>query len=262
VPHANHLVSYIKRCFQWAVTKGRPFTKLEVSPLVNLVKPGEGGVRNRALSEREIMWFFKAVEAFGDEDGFTTGLTMILYNGNRRTEMFAMPWDEYTESSGQWLIPGERTKNGDPLLLPLAQTSRDLLKARRSVSGNHTYVFPASRGDGPLAGYNKKMAAFREKMLAIAAEDRGEVVDIPNWTMHDLRRTLRTGMGGLRTPEGESLVAQNICERVINHRPGKMVGTYDTNEYLVEKRRALMLWSEHLDALRDRALQPVMQQAA
>lgn len=262
VPHANHLVSYIKRCFRWAVTKGRPFTKLEIDPLTNLVQPGAAGVKDRAFDEQEIIWFFKTVDAFGDEHGFTTALTMILYNGVRRTEMFAMPWAEYTASSGQWLIPGKRTKNGDPLLLPLSPTSQALLKARRGHSGNHPYVFPASRGDGPLAGYQKRMEAFRAKMMAIAGEERGEAVEIPNWTLHDLRRTLRTGMGGLRTPEGESLIQQHICERVINHRLGKMVGTYDTNEYLVEKRRALLLWSDQLDILRAEARQSAMKQAA
>ena len=258
---ANHLVSYIKRLFRWAVTRGRPFTRLENDPARDLVKPSERRAKDRFLDEQEIIWFFMTADA-RKNDPFTDVLLMMIYNGTRRLETFAMPWREYTEKNGFWHIPGTRTKNGDSLLLPLAPASRALLNRRGKLCGKGTYVFPASRGDGPLAGYGKPMKAFREKMLAIAADDRGETVEIPNWTIHDLRRTLRTGMSGLRTDASESLVPSNIIERVINHRPGKMVGTYDMYEYVPEKRRALLLWAEHLDVLRQLALQPPMERAA
>lgn len=250
--HANHLVSYIKRCFRWAVTKGRPFTKLTVDPAADLTKPTDYTVKDRALDEQEIIWFFKAADASDDSDGFITALLMLLYNGVRRSEVFQMPWDEYTESSGQWLIPSKRTKNGDPLLLPLASTSKALLKARKEVSGNSKWVFPASRGEGPLAGYNKRLEAFRVKMREIATKDNPVAVIEP-WSMHDLRRTLSTGMNGLTTPEGDPMIPGEIVERVINHRLAKMAGTYNVHDYKAEKKRALELWDARLTELRARA---------
>jgi integrase len=258
---ANHLVSYIKRLFRWAVTRGRPFTKLANDPARDLVKPTEEKSKDRYLNEQEIVWFFMAADALKD-DAFTDGLLMMIYNGTRRAETFHMQWTEFNERNGYWLIPGSRTKNGDSLLLPLAPTSRALLKRRSELSRKGPYVFPATRGTGSMSGFNKRMESFRDKMREMAAEDQGEAIDIPNWTIHDLRRTLRTGMGGLCTSEGESLVPSNVVERVINHRPHKIVWAYDINQYIAEKRRALLLWSEHLDLLRQRASQPSLKLAA
>ena len=59
------------------------------------------------------------------------------------------------------------------------------------------------------------------------------------WTLHDLRRTGRTGLGILG-------VAPHIAEGVLNHLPPKLMRTYDKNKYEREKREALDLWAAHL----------------
>jgi hypothetical protein len=40
------------------------------------------------------------------------------------------------------------------------------------------------------------------------------------WTLHDLRRTVRTGLGMLG-------IAPHIAEAVLNHLPAKLIRTYD-----------------------------------
>jgi hypothetical protein len=59
------------------------------------------------------------------------------------------------------------------------------------------------------------------------------------WTIHDIRRTVRTGLGMLG-------VAPHIAEAVLNHLPAKLIRTYDRNTYEPEKRAALELWANHL----------------
>lgn len=59
------------------------------------------------------------------------------------------------------------------------------------------------------------------------------------WTVHDLRRTVRTGLGKLG-------VQPHIAEGVLNHLPPKLIRTYDTNKYEAEKRAALDQWASHL----------------
>jgi integrase len=65
------------------------------------------------------------------------------------------------------------------------------------------------------------------------------------WTTHDLRRTFRTGLARLK-------LAPHIAERVLNHAQEKIPGTYDTHDYIDEKREALQLWSDHLEGLAPR----------
>jgi hypothetical protein len=62
------------------------------------------------------------------------------------------------------------------------------------------------------------------------------------WTLHDLRRTVRTGLGGLGA-------APHVGEAILNHLPAKLIRTYDKNKYEPEKRQALDLWADHVLAL-------------
>ena len=57
--------------------------------------------------------------------------------------------------------------------------------------------------------------------------------------MHDLRRTVRTGLGMLG-------VAPHVAEAVLNHLPAKLIRIYDRNSYEPEKRAALETWANHL----------------
>jgi hypothetical protein len=57
--------------------------------------------------------------------------------------------------------------------------------------------------------------------------------------VHDIRRTVRTGLGALG-------IQPHIAEAVLNHLPPKLVRTYDRNTYLAEKRAALDAWANHL----------------
>jgi hypothetical protein len=59
---------------------------------------------------------------------------------------------------------------------------------------------------------------------------------------HDLRRTIRSALSALRIP-------QNVAEAVLGHVPPGIIGTYDTHEYLDEKREALELWAKRLDVI-------------
>ena len=57
--------------------------------------------------------------------------------------------------------------------------------------------------------------------------------------MHDLRRTVRTGLGTLG-------VVPHVAEAVLNHLPAKLIRTYDRNTYTADKKAALDSWATHL----------------
>jgi integrase len=62
---------------------------------------------------------------------------------------------------------------------------------------------------------------------------------VTNWRLHDLRRTVSTGLAALH-------VSQDTIDRVLNHAKGTLAGTYNRHEYLDQKRRALSAWAEHV----------------
>jgi integrase len=121
-------------------------------------------------------------------------------------------------------LPGERTKNGQAHVVPLCDAAVAIIEAipRR----DRECVFGAGRGG--YSGWSKAKAAL---------ENTAKLETL--WTLHDLRRTVRTGMGRLG-------VAPHIAEAVLNHLPAKLIRTYDTHDYAKEKKAALDLWASHL----------------
>jgi integrase len=97
------------------------------------------------------------------------------------------------------------------------------------------WVFPAEDGDGPTDP--KLLTRSIARHLDTFAEHK-----VSAFTLHDLRRTVRTGLAKLG-------IRPDIAERCLNHAQPGIIATYDTHQYLDEKRNALTQWAGHLRAL-------------
>ena len=64
-------------------------------------------------------------------------------------------------------------------------------------------------------------------------------VELPHWTNHDIRRTVRSNLSRLR-------IEEVVREAVLAHRRPGMAGVYDRYQYFDEKRDALEQWSARL----------------
>src|SRR5262249_6352795 len=94
-----------------------------------------------------------------------------------------------------------------------------------------------TRGDRPISGYSKAKARL-DRIVAAARSEAG-LPDLDPWTIHDLRRTVGTGLGRLG-------ISRFIIARVLNHADRTVTGIYDRYEYLDEKRHALEAWGQYL----------------
>jgi hypothetical protein len=71
---------------------------------------------------------------------------------------------------------------------------------------------------------------------------------LPDWVVHDIRRSVATGLGNLEMPP-------HVIEALLNHKSGLKAGVsglYNKSGYEPEKRRAVELWANHLMAAVDR----------
>ena len=108
-------------------------------------------------------------------------------------------------------------------------------------------MFP-SRTKTPFSGFAKSKAGLDKAVLLYMqkrAKKGAEVEPLPNWTLHDLRRTAKTLMA-------RAGVRPDISERVLGHVIAGVEGTYDRHSYADEKRDAL----EKLAAMIERILTP------
>jgi integrase len=68
---------------------------------------------------------------------------------------------------------------------------------------------------------------------------------VSDWTLHDLRRTVISGMARLG-------VAPHVADKILNHQSGTISGVaavYQRHEFLKERKQALDLWGEHVLSL-------------
>ena len=71
---------------------------------------------------------------------------------------------------------------------------------------------------------------------------REELGELTPWTIHDLRRTVRTRLAALR-------VNSDVAEAVLGHVKPGIVGVYDRHRYDDEKREALQAWAIKLRSI-------------
>ena len=129
--------------------------------------------------------------------------------------------------------------------VPLSLAAQAVLAAVPKV-GKSGFVFTTD-GKHPIAGFSKFKRAFDAKVLAELRKQDAEAEPLPNWTLHDLRRTARSLMSRAGVPADHA-------ERCLGHVIGGVRGVYDKYEYLPEKRRAF----EALAALIERIINPTI----
>lgn len=69
-----------------------------------------------------------------------------------------------------------------------------------------------------------------------------EMPDVEPFSIHDLRRTMRTQMAALG-------IDPVIAERCLNHKIKGVEGIYNRHQYFDERKAALTLWCDLLVAL-------------
>jgi integrase len=218
---------YLRAMFTWAMKEGL----CEANPIIATNDPAEGiPARDRVLSDDEVRAIWKACR----DDDFGRIVRLLLLTGCRREEIAGLLWDEVNLKTGVLTIPGARTKNHKTLELTLPPLAIEILQSVPRRSGRD-HVF-GEGGRGGFSGFSYSTIALNGRI--IEAEGRALV----RWTLHDLRRSFRTGLGKLG-------VAPHIAELCINHVKGGVEAIYDRHKYQREMKAALALWADYVDAI-------------
>ncbi|MFT4079321.1 tyrosine-type recombinase/integrase [Rhodomicrobium sp.] len=255
---ANHVFAWMRALFSWALERDLP--GLEHSPFDKLKAPAPKSSRDRVLSEAELRLVL--LGSRGLETPWREFTRLLIYTATRRNEVACAPWVEFTglnTADPRWEIPGERTKNGRPLLLPLPLDAARMLAEMPRI-GEKGLAFTVT-GETPVMGFSDAKERLEAAMLATARKEAAErggdpekVQPLPRWTWHDLRRTTATGMAGLG-------VQPHVIEAVLNHVSGAkagVAGIYNRHAYFSEKKAALALWAKHVAALEGTANENVV----
>ena len=243
---SNRARATLSAFYAWAIGHGLA----ETNPVVGTVKAGQERSRDRTLTGEEIVAVWREAGA-GDHGRI---VRLLLLTGQRRGEVTSMRWREIDLERGLWSLPAERTKNGLAHDVPLSTQAVALLRTIQR-RGDRELLFGSA--EGPFSGWglpkrrvDARIAQRRADLRLgrpLAAGEKPSAGDaIAPWTLHDLRRTVVTGMNDLG-------IQPHVVEAVVNHISGRakagVAGVYNRATYATEKRMALQTWADHLDQL-------------
>jgi integrase len=220
--------AYGRACYGWAIGKDllveNPFAGIKLCAVAS---------RERVLSDEELKAVWGATK---DPGPYGAIVRMLILTGQRREEVAGMTWDEIAADLSTWTIPTNRTKNGLAHIVPLSRQAQTILKsayrmAMESANAELEFVFRGRAG--AFNGFSKAKLALDEDS------------DVKDWRLHDLRRTLATGLQRLG-------IRLEVTEAILNHVSGSragVVGIYQRHEWADEKRAALAAWGEHVASI-------------
>ena len=168
---ANHAFAIIRAFLNWCV--GRQY--LDKNPLDRAKLPHKTASRDRVLSDDEIATILRA--ANGSQ--FDNILIFLIFSGQRRTQasLTKKHYVDYRDMTITW--PKEDMKSNQQHTLPLTPRLQALIEAAPE---------PLVFGPTPFQAWSRGKKDFDTR------------VNLPHWTIHDLRRTARTNLARLGTP--------------------------------------------------------------
>jgi integrase len=233
---ANRARSTLSSFYSWMMKEGL-LDELDSNPVSATNKYADEKARERVLSDAELAGIWNACGA----DDFGNIVRLLILFGQRRQEVAGMQRAELDLPGRKWTIPSERTKNGRVHEIPLSDPALEILEQVIGREGHEDRA--AIFGDG-IAGAG--FSGFSKAKAGLEARIEQKTGSAPaEWRLHDLRRTVASGMARL----GIGLPA---IEKVLNHTSGSfagIVGVYQRHDFAAEKRQALDMWGAHVVAI-------------
>jgi integrase len=234
---ANRTLAAVRKLFNWCVSRDI----IAVSPCAGVKPPTPERARDRVLSDDELVRVWRAAEKIGGPFGALVQL--LALTGQRRDEVAGMRWDELSPDVHLWTLPRGRVKTDQGHEVPLSAAATAILKSIPRITDSPFVL--TTNGTAPSSGYSKG----KRKLDALLPSD------MPAWRLHDLRRTVASGMArlGINLP---------VIEKVLNHSSGSFAGVvsvYQKHSFADEKRAALDSWSQHIERVVSGKLAKVVQ---
>lgn len=231
---ARAVAAQLSAFYSWAMPR---LHRLEVNPCRDAGKPDKPKARERVLSNDELEALWTVLEGEGWPWG--PAIKLLVLTGQRRDEVFSADRAEFDLEAKLWTIPADRAKNGKAHLVPLSSAAVEIFETVPAIDGS-AKLFP-SRADPErgASGFSRALARITEDMAKVLSGNATEPAKIDHFTLHDLRRTMATGLQRLG-------VRLEVTEAVLNHVSGTrggLAGVYQRHDFLEEKRHALDAWA-------------------
>jgi integrase len=221
--HAGYrLLKTLKTFFRWCVGQA----VLETSPAEGLSTDYREVGRDRVLTDNELAAIIVAARKMPWP--YSGIVEFLALTGQRREEVVQASPSEIDRETRTWCIPGDRTKNRKAHVVHLSEPAWAMITEH--LTGK--YIFPTSTGHH-FQAYSKSKQAL------------DQLCGVRGWRLHDLRRTVVSGMARLGIPP-------HVADKILNHQSGTISGVaavYQRHDFLAERKDALDRWGAHVTKL-------------
>jgi integrase len=220
---ARHMFACLSKMLAWLVQQRR----VEVNPCIGVHRPDASRKRERVLTDAEIAKLWAATEKLGAP--FGPVIRLLLLTGCRLNEIAGLRWEEVAEDGAAITIPGSRTKNHRDHVVPLSKAAQAIL-AKVGRVPESPFAFTTT-GTTPISGWSKTKRRLDQLMGSV-----------PPWRIHDIRRTVVSGMARCG-------IGLHIIEKAVNHTSGSfsgVIGVYQRYGFTDEVRAAMEAWADLL----------------
>lgn len=196
---------------------------IETNPIARM-KGDSSTPRERVLTDEELRAVWRACE----DDNFGRIVKLLILTGQRRSEIANLA--DGMIKDDLITFPACLTKNKRDHTFPMPTAARSFINSTAKMSD---FIFPSRALKTSFNGWSKSKVALDKRC------------GVKDWTLHDLRRTLRTRWAELG-------ISSEIAETYINHISGTRGGiarVYNLAKYLPAMRDAVKVWEAHLQTV-------------
>lgn len=247
---ARHAYAYGRAMYGWAMRR----ELVGMNPFAGIEAPEAPADRDRVLSDAELGEIWAASATLGAP--FGPYVQLLCLTLQRREEVAGMRWSEISDDLSLWTLPAARAKNGRAHLVHLAPPARAILRGLARLEGCDL-VFPTSPRNEPapkagakrrvtsISGYSAMKRRLDAAITAARKKAGRKPAEMPDWRLHDFRRTGVTRLAELGVPP-------HVADRLLNHVQGAIKGVaavYQRHEFASERAEALRRWAKHVQDL-------------
>lgn len=232
---ARRILTNTKQAHSWALRR-----KIVESTPVEAVKAHDLGMRRqittRVLDDDELRVIFEACENTTMRRKNVLLIHLVLLFGCRTGEIIQSKRADFDFKKDIWTVPPENHKaggSGKPIRRPIIPAAKEMIQEVMHLSDHPEYLFQSSlKKDKGKVLTSASALSLPKTIMHYYQRTRNEIM--PNWSMHDLRRTARTRWSPIASP--------HVCEIMLGHTLPGVWAVYDHNDYLDEQRKAYTAW--------------------
>ncbi|CDH25326.1 tyrosine-type recombinase/integrase [Xenorhabdus bovienii] len=242
----ERVLTYSKKAHKWAVRRGitnmMPLSDVALNDLegktLDVDIDLDTDIGGRTLSKEELMLLFQIIDAPDYNPRNALIIKLCLLFGCRIGELLKAKINDFDYEKNIWTIPpanhktGRRTKKS--IYRPIIPEAKELIEQAKKLNHDSEYLITLLSSGEPFA------LSSHTKIVDKLSKKMSEYFDhsYTSWSIHDLRRTMRTGISELTPP--------HVAEIMIGHKLPGVWQVYDKHTYLNEQREAYERWWDKL----------------